>query len=169
MVDIKSFGIGESSDYVSFRAEQGQLKPIDCRAVKGTARCKAAKDLDSKCRHTPDDKIGPDKSALFSFGPVAGKYEGHGSRVRHWLFQRAVCLLDSMAFVRSSRAIARCPTWVAKTTSQGPGHFPLKDPPRVGSCGQFRLERPHLGSQPQACWLAIARRLRHACGWRLRS
>ena len=49
----KGLGIGESSDYVSFRAEQGHLKPIDRRpidrrAVKAhKAYCKAAKDLDS--------------------------------------------------------------------------------------------------------------------------
>ena len=29
LVDIKGLGIGESSSYASFRAEQGQLKPID--------------------------------------------------------------------------------------------------------------------------------------------
>jgi len=34
------------------------------------------KDLDSKYHHTPDDEIGPVKSALLSFGPVAGKHEG---------------------------------------------------------------------------------------------
>ena len=33
LADIKGLGIGESSDYVSFRAEQGQLKPIDRRVV----------------------------------------------------------------------------------------------------------------------------------------
>jgi len=38
--------------------------------------CKAAKNPDSKYRHTPEDEIGPVKSALLSFGPVAGKYEG---------------------------------------------------------------------------------------------
>jgi len=38
--------------------------------------CKAAKDLDSKYHHIPDDEIGPVKSALLSFGPVAGKYDG---------------------------------------------------------------------------------------------
>ena len=77
MVDIKGLGICESAYYVSFHAEQGQLKPIGCWAVKvHRAYCKAAKDLDSKYRHTPDDEIGPVKSALLSFGPVAGKYEG---------------------------------------------------------------------------------------------
>jgi len=77
LVDIKGVGIGESSDYASFRAEQGQLKPIDHRAVKvHKAYCKAAKDIDSKYNHTPDDEIGPLKSALLSFGPVAGKYKG---------------------------------------------------------------------------------------------
>ena len=38
--------------------------------------CKAAKDLDSKYHHTPVDKNGPVRSALLSFGPVEGKYEG---------------------------------------------------------------------------------------------
>ena len=55
-------------------AEQGQLKLIDRRAVK--EYFKAAKDLDNKYHHTSDDEIGPVKSALLSFGPVAGKYEG---------------------------------------------------------------------------------------------
>jgi len=32
-----------------------------------------------------------------------------------------------------------------------------------GHAAIFCLERPHLGSQPQACWPAVARRLRHAC------
>ena len=40
------------------------------------AYCKAAKDLDSKYHHTPDDEIGPVKSALLSIRPEAGKYEG---------------------------------------------------------------------------------------------
>jgi len=31
---IKGLDIGETSHYVSFRAEQGQLKPIDRRAVE---------------------------------------------------------------------------------------------------------------------------------------
>jgi len=34
-----------------------------------------AKDLDSKYHYTSDDDIGPVKSALLSFGPVAGKYK----------------------------------------------------------------------------------------------
>jgi len=49
LVDIKCVGIGKSSDYFSFRAEQGQLKPIDRWAVKVHKKyCKAAKDLGSK-------------------------------------------------------------------------------------------------------------------------
>jgi len=50
-VDIKSLGIGESSDYVSFRAEQGQLKPIDRRAVK-------APPFREK-KHAPGEDCGP--------------------------------------------------------------------------------------------------------------
>ena len=45
-------------------------------STTGQLRCKAAKDLKSKYHHTPDDEIGPVKSALLSFRPVAGKYEG---------------------------------------------------------------------------------------------
>jgi len=36
----------------------------------------APKDLDSKYHHTPDDELGPVKSALWSFGPMADKHEG---------------------------------------------------------------------------------------------
>ena len=68
--------MGEKSG-VSFRAEQGQLKPIGRRAVKvHKEHYKAAKDLDRKYHHTPDDGIGPVKSAILPFGPVTGKYEG---------------------------------------------------------------------------------------------
>jgi len=49
LIGIKGLGIAESSsDYVSIRAEQGQLKPIGRRAVEVQKEyCKAAKDLDS--------------------------------------------------------------------------------------------------------------------------
>ena len=79
LVDIKGVGIGESSDYASFRAEQGQLKPADRRAVKVHKEYKAAKDLDSKYHHTPGDENSPVKYRS-SFGPATGKYEGtvHG-------------------------------------------------------------------------------------------
>ena len=116
MVDIKGLGIGESSDYVSFRAEPGQLKPIDRRAVKVHEEyCKAAKELDSKYRRTPDDEIGPVKYALLSFGPVVStraRFSGSASAVSE------SSLLDSMTFARSSRAIVRYPTWIATTTSR---------------------------------------------------
>ena len=36
----------------------------------------AARDLDSKYNHTPDDEIGPVRYAFLLFGPVAGKHEG---------------------------------------------------------------------------------------------
>ena len=109
LADIKGLGIGESSDYVSFHAEQGQLKPIDRRAVKVHKEyCKAAKDLDSKYHHTPDNEIGPVKSALLSFGPVAGKHNGTVLGSASAVSES--CLLDSMTFARSLRAIVRCPT-----------------------------------------------------------
>jgi len=79
LVDIKGLEIGESSDHASFRAEQGQLKPADRRAVKVHKEYKAAKDLDSKYHHTPGDENSPVKYRS-SFGPATGKYEGtvHG-------------------------------------------------------------------------------------------
>jgi len=50
-------------------------RPIDRREVKvHKAYCKAA----STKYHHPDGEIGPAKYALWSFGPVAGKYEGTG-------------------------------------------------------------------------------------------
>ena len=55
MVGIKGLRIGglrigeSSDDYISFRAEHGQLKPIDRREVKMHKEyCKAVKDLDSR-------------------------------------------------------------------------------------------------------------------------
>ena len=124
-----SWGVGGSecaakrriSYYVSFRAEQGQLKPTDRRAVKlHKAYCKAAKDTDSKYHHTPDDENDPAKSALLSFGPVAGmmriRFSGSASAASESY------LLDSMtsARERSSHAIVRYPTLLATTTSRSP-------------------------------------------------
>jgi len=61
---------------LSFRDDQGQLKPID-RAVKAHKRCyKAAKGLSSKYDRALGDENGPVKSALLTFGPLAGKHEG---------------------------------------------------------------------------------------------
>ena len=66
-----------------------------------------------------------------------------------------------VAFIRSSRAAVWCLMWIATTTShpRGPWNVPFKNPSRVGSGGHFRLERPHLGSEPQARWPAVAHRL----------
>jgi len=167
LVDIKGLGIGESSDYVSFRAEQGQLKPIDRRAVKVHKEyCKAAKDLDSKYHHTPDDEIGPVKSALLSFGPVAGKYEGTVFGLRVGCFEelsagfngactfiarnRAVSYMDRYDESRPRRPLA-CPTLRSDTC-----------------CGVIRPFLP--GATAAASSLACSRPcLRHARGWRLRS
>jgi len=170
-VDIKGLGIGESSDYISFRAKRGQLKPIDRRAVNvHKAYCKAAKDLDSKCHHNPDDEICPVNSAFLSFSPVAGKYEGtvlglgigcFGELAAGFKWRLHVHRAQSCGIPRGSQR--------RQVAQGGPEHVPLKDPLRVESCGRFRLEQPHLGSQPQARWPAVTRRLRHVCGWRLRS
>jgi len=77
LVYIKGQGIGEPSNFASFRAEQGQLKPIDRQAVKvHKEHYKATKDLDSKYHPALGDDNGLVKSALLSFGSVAGKHEG---------------------------------------------------------------------------------------------
>ena len=76
-------------------------------STTGQLRCKAAKDLKSKYHHTPVDEIGPVKSALLSFGPVAGKYEGMVLGLGISVSES--CLPDSMTFARSSRAIVRYP------------------------------------------------------------
>ena len=100
LADIKRLGIGESSCYVSFRAEQGQLKPIDRRAVNVHKEYfKATKDLDSKYHHTPDNEIGPVKSALCRSGlwraNTKARFSGSASAVSE------SCLLDSIALARS--------------------------------------------------------------------
>jgi len=108
LADIKGLGIGESSDYVFFRAEQGKLKPIDRQAVEvHKAYCKAAKDLDSKYHHTPDDEIGPVKSALLSFGPVAGKYKGTALGLGIGCFKELSAGFDGVCtFIAPNRAVS---------------------------------------------------------------
>jgi len=52
-----------------------------------------------------------------------------------------------------------------QVTQGGPWHvFRSRTRHVWGHAANFRLERPHLGPEPQACWPAIARRLRHARG-----
>jgi len=76
LVDISSLGICESSDYTFFRAEQGQLKPIDRRAVKlHKEYCKVAKRT-STASTTALWVLRMSRSNPLSFRPVMGKYEG---------------------------------------------------------------------------------------------
>ena len=77
--------------------------------------CKAAKNLDSKYHDTPDDWNGPVKSALLSFGPVASKYEGIVLGLGIGCFGKLPAGIK--ALVRSSCAVAWCPTWIATTKS----------------------------------------------------
>jgi len=125
LVDIKGLGIGESSDYVSFRAEQGQLKPIDRRAVKVHKEyCKAAKDLDSKYHHTPDGEIGPVKSALLSFGPVAGKYEGTVLGLGIGCFgELSAGFNDVCTFIARNRAVSYVDRYDDKSPKEALGMF----------------------------------------------
>jgi len=147
------------------------VKPIDRRAVEvQKAYCKAAKDLDSKYHHTPNGKIGPVKSSLLSFEPAAGKYEGTVLGLGSGCFgELPAGFNDVCTFIARKSCVILRGLLRRQVAQGGPGHVPFKDPPRVGSCGHFRLERPHFGSQPQARWPAVNRRLRYACGWRLRS
>ena len=121
-------GIGESSDYVSFRAEQGQLKPIDRRAVKvHKAHCKAVKDLESKYHHTPDYEIGPFESALLSFGPVAGKYEGTILGLGIGCFgELSAGLNDIYTFIARNRAASYVDRYDEKSPKEALGMFPSR-------------------------------------------
>jgi len=125
LVHIKGLGIDESSDCVSFRAEQGQLKPIDLRAVKVYKEYfKAAKDLDSKYYHTPDDEIGPVKSALLSFGPVAGKYEGTVLGLGIGCFgELPAGFRDAPSFIARNRALSYMDRYDDKSPKEALGMF----------------------------------------------
>ena len=83
----------------------------------------------------------------------------------------AVCWIQQRLHVYRAQSCGILRGSLQRQVAQGgpPGHVPLMDPPRAGSCGHFLLVRPHIGSQPQARWPAVARRLRHTCGGRLRS
>jgi len=55
---------------------KGSLSPLTTALKVQKEYCNVVKDLDSRYHHTPDDEIGPVKSALMSFLPVSGKHEG---------------------------------------------------------------------------------------------
>jgi len=117
LVDIKGLRIDEPPDHTSFRAEQGQLKPIYRWAVKAHKEySKAAKDLDSKHHHSTGDEIGPVKplfchSCLWRASTRA-RLSGSESAASEGY------LLDTMTFARSSHAAVRCPNkWIATTAS----------------------------------------------------
>ena len=120
LVDIKGSGIGDSSGYVSFRAEQGQLKPIDRQAVEVHKKyCEATKDLDSKHRRAPDDENCPVKSALLSFGPVwrantRTRFSGSASAASE---SYCTCWVQWRLYVYRAQSWWY-PIWVAMTTSR---------------------------------------------------
>jgi len=108
----------------------------------------AASDKRAKDAATVAVSAGVGSSAGLGEGRSAGRYVGTG-----------------VGLSQSQRHTA--PEIKRQVAQGGPGHVPLRDPPRV-VMRPFRLERPRLGSQPQARWPAVIRRLRHARGWRLR-
>jgi len=115
--DIKGLGIGKSSDCAFFRAKQRQLKPIDRRGVKAhKEHFKATKGLHSKFI-TALRMMGMARSnPLFCRSSqwrasTRARYSGSSSAASE------SCMLDSMTFARSSRAIVRYPTWIATATS----------------------------------------------------
>jgi len=95
--------------------------------------CKAIQDFDNKYHYTPDDEIGPVKSALLSFEPVAGKYEGTTLglgigcmgelSVRSNEIYTPIARNRAVSYVLLRRQVAQGGPWLVL----------LKDPPPVGS------------------------------------
>jgi len=86
--------------------------------------CKAAKDLDSKYHHTPDGEIGPVKSALLSFGPVAGKYEGTVLGLGIGCFgELSAGFNDVCTFIARNRAVSYVDRYDDKSPKEALGMF----------------------------------------------
>ena len=102
-----------------------QLQPIDRRAVKVHKEYfKAAKDLDSKYYHTFDDEICPVKSALLSFGPVVGKYEGTALGLSIGCFGELSAGFDDVStFIARSRAVSYMDRYDEKSPKEAMGMF----------------------------------------------
>jgi len=139
LVDIKGLGSGESSDFVSFHAEQEQLKPNDRRAVK--VQVKEVQGV-LQGRQGPRQQVLPyllQMKRLARSNPFFCR-SGQCQASTSARFSGSVlaCLKDLMTSERSSRAIVRSPSWIVTTTrsisSTALGAF-------RSSCGHFHLER----------------------------
>ena len=162
-------GIGDSSDYASFRAEQRQLTPIGRRVVKVHKEyCKAAKKLDSKNHHTSVNEYDPVESALLSFGPVAGKYEGTVLGLGIGCFGELPAAGPSSVytFIACSRVVSYVDRYDDKSP-KGPLECSVQE---SVACGVMRPFSPGATLISLACSRPPPACFRHARGeWRLRS
>ena len=100
-------------------------------------------------------KLARSNPPFLSFGPVAGKHEGTVLGLGIGCFgELSAGFNDVCTFIARNRAVSYMGHFDDKSPKEA--LVPLEDPPRVGSCSHFRLERPHLGSQPQARRPAVA-------------
>ena len=78
LLDVKGYGLGESSRYQSFRAEPSDLKPVDRRAREVHKEyIYKARRLDALYHSgTPTGVDGPVLSRLLSFGAISGPNKG---------------------------------------------------------------------------------------------
>ena len=118
--------------------------------------------------HTPDDDIGPVKSALLSFGPVAGKHEGTVLGLGIGCFgELSAGFNDVCAFIARNRAVSYVDRFDDMLPKEDLGMFRS----RIRPCGAMR----QLSPGATASWIAAASSL--ACSrpppaphaWRLRS
>ena len=151
LFDIRGFGIGESSGYASFRAEQGQLKRTTAgqlRCTRRTARPPRASTASTssilRMTSLARSNLLFCRSGLW-LARTRARFSGSASAVSE------SCLLGSMKFSRLSRAIVRCPTWIATTTS-GPRRPWACSAQGSAACGVMRPFSP--GATPP--WIAAA-------------
>ena len=113
------------------------------RAVKVHKEyCKAAKDLDSKHHHTPENEIDPVKCALLSFGPVAGKHEVTALGLGIGCFGELSAGFNGVfTFIARSRAVSYMDRYDDKSPKEALGMFRsrIRRVWGVGSCGHFRV------------------------------
>ena len=85
--------------------------------------------------------------------PVTAKYEGTVLGLGIDCFgELSAGINDVFTFIARNREVPYVDRYDDKSPREalGPRKVLLKGPPRVGSCGHFRLERPHFGLQPQS-------------------
>ena len=128
--------------------------------------CKAAKDLDSKYQHTPDNEIGPVKSALLSFGPVAGKHEGTALGLGIGCFGELSAGFNGVCtFIARNRAVSYKDCYNDKSPKEALGMFCSRISRVWGHAVIFAWSDLILDRSRKP--VALARRLCHTCGWRL--